>query len=184
MHEPPSSDTMIRPLFAITALCALPLSTPIKADEAGAESFKKSYKKGKNYYGFCMFCHGRDGKGTRLDEGGTMTPPLAGSPRVLGPKEVSANILLHGLTGKVDGVIYEKAGVAMKPPPEMMGKDDEIIAGLLNYIRNSWGNKAPIITPADVKAIRKETKGREKPWTIEELAKTFPWKEKASEDEK
>ena len=81
---------MLRPIFTITALCALLLPPSIKADEAEAEFFKKSYKRGKNYYGFCMFCHGRDGKGTRLDAGGTMAPPLAGSPRVLGPKEVSA----------------------------------------------------------------------------------------------
>lgn len=175
---------MLRLALAIGALCALLFSPPIKADEAGAEFFKKSYKTGKNYYGFCMFCHGRDGKGTRLDEGGTMAPPLAGSPRVLGPKEISANILLHGLTGKVDGVIYEKAGVAMKPPPEMMGQDDEIVAGLLNYIRNSWGNKAPIITPAEVKAIREKSTGRKKPWTIEELATAFPLKEKASGEKK
>ena len=33
---------------------------------------------------------------------------------------------------------------------------DEQIADVLNYIRNSWGNKIPgTITPATVKALRK-----------------------------
>ena len=33
---------------------------------------------------------------------------------------------------------------------------DEQIADVLNYIRNSWGNKIPgTITPASVKALRK-----------------------------
>jgi len=33
---------------------------------------------------------------------------------------------------------------------------DEQIADVLNYIRNSWGNKIPgMITPATVKALRR-----------------------------
>ena len=62
------------------------------------------------------------------------------------------------MTGKVDGVNYEKDEVAMKPPPEMMANDDAIMAGLLNYIRNSWGNEAPMITPEEVKAAREAGK--------------------------
>ena len=31
---------------------------------------RKAIKRGKNYYGFCMFCHGKNGKGTVLDKGG------------------------------------------------------------------------------------------------------------------
>jgi nitrite reductase (NO-forming) len=32
--------------------------------------------------------------------------------------------------------------------------NDEQIADILNYIRNSWGNKAPAVKPGDVKKIR------------------------------
>lgn len=141
---------------------------------AEGEAFRKSYATGKNFYGFCMFCHAKNGKGTALEGGRTMAPPLAGSPRVLGRKEVVTRIVLHGLTGKVDGVVYEKNGVAMMPPPELMAKDDEIMAGLLTYIRNSWGNEAGAVTVAEVRAIREEEKNRKKPWTIEELARRFP----------
>ena len=117
-----------------------------------------------------------------MDKGGTMAPPLVGSARVLGPKAISINILLHGLTGKVDGVNYEKDDVAMLPPPKMMLKDDEIMAGLLNYIRNSWGNEAPMITPAEVKAARESGLDRKKPWTIEELVEAFPLKKPEIEE--
>ena len=143
-------------------------------DPRASEAFQKSYKTGRNYYGFCMFCHARNGRGTPLPEGGTMAPPLVGSKRVLGSKEVVARIVLHGVTGDIDGVQYEKPGLAMKPPPEMMHGDDEIMAGLLNYIRNSWGNEAPPITGAEVKRIREAEAERDKPWTLKELAERFP----------
>lgn len=159
-------------VFPLSALISVAGEAPIEPDEA----FKKSYKKGKNYYGFCMFCHGSNGKGTVLDKGGTMAPPLAGSPRVLGNEEALLNIILHGLTGPVDGKIYEVNDVAMKPPPPMMLDDDEILAGILTYIRNSWGNEASEVAVSEVRRIRKAAAARKKPWTIEELAKAFPSK--------
>ena len=49
---------------------------------------------------------------------------------------------------------------------------DEEIAAVLSYARNSWGNKAPMITPEQVSAIAKEEK---RPptvsWSAEELLK-------------
>jgi mono/diheme cytochrome c family protein len=162
---------LVFPLLLLVAISAV-ADERVERDEV----FKKSYKKGKNYFGFCMFCHASNGKGTVLDQGGTMAPPLAGSPRVLGDKEALARIIMHGLTGPVDGKIYEKNDVAMMPPPPMMLEDDEIIAGILTYIRNSWGNEASEVTVPEVKRIRKAAETRKKPWTIEELAKTFPSK--------
>ena len=32
---------------------------------------------------------------------------------------------------------------------------DDQVADVLNYVRNSWGNKMPAITPPQVKALRK-----------------------------
>ena len=34
--------------------------------------------------------------------------------------------------------------------------DDQQIADVLNYIRNSWGNKYPYISPAQVKTEREK----------------------------
>ena len=32
---------------------------------------------------------------------------------------------------------------------------DDQVADVLNYVRNTWGNKMPAILPAQVKALRK-----------------------------
>jgi nitrite reductase (NO-forming) len=32
---------------------------------------------------------------------------------------------------------------------------DDQVADVLNYVRNTWGNKMPAIVPAQVKALRK-----------------------------
>ena len=165
---------MTRFVSLLTILAVILSAARVQADVDRDAAFEKSYKVGKNYYGFCMFCHAKNGKGTAMGDGTTMAPPLAGSKRVLGSKEVVTRIVLHGLTGKVDGKIYEKDGVAMMPPPDLMANDDRIVAGLLTYIRNAWGNEASVVTAEDVKRIREAEAGREKQWTLEELAEKFP----------
>ena len=161
--------------FILALLLFLPSAVSAGVPEKLQDpEFKKSYDIGKNYYGFCMYCHARNGMGTALEKGGTLAPPLAGSPRVLGNKGISIRIVLHGLTGKVDGTIYEKNDIAMKPPPGSMATDDRIVTGLLNYIRNTWGNEAPAVTESDVQKVREKEATRKEPWTIEELMKMFP----------
>jgi mono/diheme cytochrome c family protein len=46
---------------------------------------------------------------------------------------------------------------------------DEDIAQILNYIRNSWNNKASKIKAKDVSDTRKKYSGRQKTFTEEEL---------------
>jgi alcohol dehydrogenase (quinone), cytochrome c subunit len=40
-------------------------------------------------------------------------------------------------------------------PPFGERLDDQDVAGVVNLIRNSWGNRAPAVTAAEVKAQRK-----------------------------
>ena len=54
-------------------------------------------------------------------------------------------------------------GLGMTTPDE--------IAATLSYVRNSWGNKASLVSPEQVAAILKETEKRSDPWTAEELLK-------------
>jgi hypothetical protein len=49
--------------------------------------------------------------------------------------------------------------------------DDRQIANVLTYIRNSWGNKASLVTPAEVGAIRGGTSDRSQAWTVADLEK-------------
>jgi mono/diheme cytochrome c family protein len=52
-------------------------------------------------------------------------------------------------------------------------RDDEI-AGVLTYVRNSFGNTASPITPAQVVAEREATKAQQGFLLPEELLKQFP----------
>jgi putative heme-binding domain-containing protein len=118
------------------------------------------------YHELCFTCHGIDGRGAPLagaPAGTTMAPPLAGSLRVQGRPEGVVNILLHGLIGPVEGQTYQSL---MAP---MGSNNDEWIAAVVSYVRNSFGNSASIVTAADVAKLRPAAGGRNYPWTAEEL---------------
>ena len=120
---------------------------------------------GREVYGrTCTACHQPGGMGTP-----GQFPPLAGSDWVnaTGPDRV-IRIVLNGLQGplKVNGTDFNNAMVAWKD----VLKDDEI-AAVASFVRQEWGNKAPAVTPAQVKAVRDATKDRPDPWTGDELLK-------------
>ena len=105
-------------------------------------------KAGKGQYLLCGACHGQQG------EGSAAAPPLAGSEWVNGPEENLIRIQLRGLVGpiKVKGVEHNIAG-GMQP---LAYQDDNQIAAVLTYLRNSFGNSAPAVTPAAVAKLRSE----------------------------
>jgi mono/diheme cytochrome c family protein len=105
------------------------------------------------YKQLCSSCHGMDGKGITIGGGPMPAPPLAGSPRVRGDKIMLTQLLLLGLQGPVDGKTYPNTMPAMK------AQDDQWIASVLSYIRNSseLGNKSSVVTEAEVKKIRAES---------------------------
>ena len=102
--------------------------------------------KGQTAYIMCAACHGQNG------EGGPAGPPLAESEWVTGPVSNLIRIQLRGLMGPitVKGVEYN---MVMAP---MAYQDDEAIAAVLTYIRNSFGNEAPPVVPEQVEALRGE----------------------------
>ncbi|MBM81983.1 MAG: hypothetical protein CMJ78_15540 [Planctomycetaceae bacterium] len=112
----------------------------------------------------CIRCHGSDGNGAVSSDGLQLAPPLVNSPRLLGPPELSARILLHGLTGPVDGKKYPGVMESMKR------QDDKWISSALTFARNSFGNSAPAIEPSDIARVRRATSSRNKPYTIEDFA--------------
>jgi nitrite reductase (NO-forming) len=98
------------------------------------------------YTKYCMTCHQADGKGVR-----GMFPPLAGNAKITGPSSDLIKIVLYGLQGPI--TVNERDYNQPMPPQGYL--NDTQIADILNYIRNSWGNKAQPITPGDVGKIRK-----------------------------
>ena len=119
----------------------------------------------------CFACHGFDGRGMQVEgakPGTTLAPSLAGSPRVAGQREALIHILLKGLAGPINGKTYEALMVPME------SNDDAWIAAVASYVRNSFGNKAGMVSPKEVATLRAASKIRTQPWTIEELTAALP----------
>ena len=104
-----------------------------------------SMKRGKEIYtNNCLTCHMESGEGI---EG--VYPPLAKSDYLMADKNRSIQQILEGSIGAmtVNGVKYNGF---MTP----FNLTDQEVSDVLNYVRNSWGNKGEPVTAADVKAIR------------------------------
>lgn len=110
----------------------------------------------------CAACHQPNGQGTP-----GLFPPLAGAEWVLesDPGRI-IRIVLDGMSGPVTvkGQTYNNV-----MPPWRPTLNDEEIAQVLTYIRQTWGNNAASVTTEQVAEVRKATEGRTTTWTAEEL---------------
>jgi len=123
------------------------------------------------YKELCFTCHGNDGRGTQkvgASAGTTMAPSLASSPRIAGHRDHVIKTLLHGMTGPLDGERYEEVMVPMG------SNQDQWIADVASFVRNSFGNSSALVTPADVARVRAATADRTTPWTVEALTASLP----------
>ena len=121
------------------------------------------------YFELCSRCHGTDGNGQRLPGHELLiAPPLAGSPRVTGDPDKMIRILLHGLSGPVNGQTY---GAGLMPRIEALGQGDpNRITQVANFVRYAWGNGQTPIPVEEVKRVIEETKNRKRaPYTLAEL---------------
>ncbi|TDB67904.1 PVC-type heme-binding CxxCH protein [Arundinibacter roseus] len=130
------------------------------------------FKTGKEIYardGFCNTCHQPDGQG--LTASGF--PPLAGTKWVTGNEERLIKIVLKGLMGPMTVNGKEYSGqVPMTPFGGML--NDQEVAAVLTYVRNSFGNKASAITPEKVKQVRAKTSKDGMFYNPEKLLKEYP----------
>jgi mono/diheme cytochrome c family protein len=114
--------------------------TPPDADEL---------KAGQAVYArLCVACHEADG---------------SGAPRIYPP--LPANALLQAINpSSTLRIILDGAHTVTTPRAPNTGEmpayarqlSDEQIAAVTNYIRNSWGNAAPLVTPAQVAKARRQ----------------------------
>ncbi|MGH7238317.1 MAG: c-type cytochrome [Candidatus Saccharimonadales bacterium] len=106
-----------------------------------------SVKRGKDLYTlYCQKCHSADGAGQA-----GLYPPLAGAEYMKRPDTTLINIVLNGQSGEVtvNGAPYNDDML-----PLNYLSDDEI-ADVLNFAKNSWGNKSTVaIKPGEVKQAR------------------------------
>ena len=134
---------------------------------------KAQYLAGQKVYfreGHCVTCHQANGKG--LDPA---FPSIEKSPWVTGDSDRLIKLAMYGLMGplEINGKKYD-GQVPMTPFGGML-KDDEM-AAVLTFVRNSFGNQADPIQPAQVKAIRDANPGRMMLFMTDELLKQHPMK--------
>src|SRR4051812_28177579 len=114
---------------------AKPAPSKATAMANGAKVFKKS----------CMACHQADAGGVP-----NLNPPLIKTPFVLGDKKRLIAIVIKGKTEpvEIDGETYTN------PMPAQVQLTDQQIADVLSYVRNNFGNKASMVTLAEVRQVR------------------------------
>lgn len=114
------------------------------------DALKKSMASGKSVYeGICLACHLNEGQGIA-----GVFPPLAKSDYLMKDLDRAIGVLINGQQGEIE-VNGKKYNGAMPPT----GLDDKDIADVLNYVRNSWGNKDPkLVTAEQVAKIRAKKK--------------------------
>ena len=113
---------------------------------------------GRSTFALCSACHQGDGNGYP-----GLAPSLRGSrwANALSP-ESAIRIVLNG-----------KEGTSGFPAPmtPFSSLSDRALAGVLTYIRRSFGNDASAVEPADVARLRREVGDRANAWTDRELAR-------------
>jgi len=133
---------------------------------------RKVLKKGQGIYKtLCFSCHGTDGRGAPVPDGKKgerLAASFLNNRTILGHPDMSINVVLHGLTGPVDGRTYPNQMIPMK------SYDDDWVASVLSYVRNNFGNRATFIKPQQVAKVREATAARKEPWTIDTLRKSVP----------
>ena len=132
----------------------------------------EQYRRGAVIYakeGFCVTCHQPNGKG--LDASGF--PPLNASKWVTGSEDRLIKLTLNGLLGPIEVNGKKYPGQVPMTPFGMMLNDQEI-ADVLTYVRNSFTNEANPISAAKVKEIRESIKDKKGFYSPEDLLKEHP----------
>ncbi len=119
------------------------------------------FEKGQaQFAAVCAACHQPNGQGLA-----GLAPSLLYSKWVIGDQRVLARIVLNGKT---------QENLVM--PPWKAALDDEAIAGVLTFLRRSWGHEAEPVAPTIVAEARRDTATRDEPFTepdLEELAQAL-----------
>jgi mono/diheme cytochrome c family protein len=117
------------------------------AAEAAVSHVSFDRKKGaKLYADRCADCHGADGRGVA-----GIYPPLDGNTSVNEPTGINAirTVLLGGFAPVTAG---NPRPYSM--PPYAQELNDEEVATVVSYIRQSWSNKASAVRPSEVSTYR------------------------------
>lgn len=135
--------------LADKAASAEPIAVASSAAVAGTLSLDQQIQAGQALYqGTCSTCHQADGKGL-----GDVFPPLAGSDYLMADVDRTIGVVLNGLSGPIE--VNGRRFDSVMPPMSQLNDDE--VAHILTYVRNSFGNQGPAVTSAQVKQIRDTT---------------------------
>jgi mono/diheme cytochrome c family protein len=142
---------MKAPIFVLSALSVLSLSlysfrlvSPAQQDAA----LKKSIEAGKTVYStYCQMCHQPTGLGIP-----NVYPPLAKSDYLMADTKRAIDHIKNGKQGEIT-VNGKKYNQVMPAQPI----NEQQIVDVMNYVRNSFGNKGKAVTMAEVKAVKKKS---------------------------
>jgi mono/diheme cytochrome c family protein len=153
--------------FAAFSLAA----TSIAQEAAASFDLNASIERGKGVYmQTCLACHQMTGLGLP-----GAFPPLAGTDYTAGDSRRMVAMLLKGVQGplKVKDVTYNSVMLPVDTQFPIL-KDDAKMADVVNYVRNSFGNKDEKgVTPEFVTKVRAEFASRATPWVEADLL-NFP----------
>jgi len=147
------------------------------------------YKHGEEIYQtLCFACHGPDGEGTKLPgaEEMRLAPSFVESKVLHGHRDLAVKVVLHGMSGPVDGKTFPGEMISMA------SNGDAWVADVLSFVRNSFGNELGFVSETDVTRVSEQVGERTTTWTYDELMASVPqplpnrkdWKLSASHGEK
>lgn len=140
---------VLAPLLASLVGCS-PASPPAGTVPAGAAGpaglAPKPRTAAELFDGNCSPCHQEGGEGVS-----GVYPSLAGSPTVLGDPGALARWVLKG-----QRAVTMPPGRYSTAMPKFGWLSDADAAGLLTYLRSSFGNRAPPVDAATVARARKQ----------------------------
>jgi mono/diheme cytochrome c family protein len=100
------------------------------------------------YARLCIACHEADGSGAPR-----IYPPLPGNANLQAADPSSTlRIILDG----AETMTTPRAPNSGSMPAYARQLSDQQIADVANYVRNSWGNAAPLVTPAQAREARRD----------------------------
>lgn len=113
------------------------LKKPLLGSKVSAQATTKeqALDAAQLYQNYCVSCHQADGKGVK-----GIFPALAGSAIVNDSPSALIKVLLKGINNNEN---------PQKMPAFAFLKDDEL-AAIINYIRQSWGNRAAKVTEKEI----------------------------------
>lgn len=137
-------------------------------NRSNQDKIRKQFPRGAEIFEtICQTCHGKDGNGIAR-----VAPPLNNS-EIVADKNKIIPIVLFGLSGpvQVNGKLYQAPEINGEMPG--IGQNDEFnnedIAEVLSYVRNSWNNNGERVTADEVNKARAKYKGRTNAFTSGEL---------------